>query len=233
MWRISWFRKNKLPKREWVFPQVESFDLPPDLIVYLIGFSYDAPTTKMAGWLKEILASRKVQQSKIVRFGDKCNKDQLAKALAEKTPRIELFCGHGNGSGLYGPPQQEVAGSVLSDLTSIIYDVEMITETPSSMFAFCCQAAQVFGRIFSSYKDKQFMGFRDDIPFPLELYDDLKYVFQTVAKDIIQHGRIERRHRQMFLEKLDEIARQPVDFQNAVLIDLWLAEYRKHLMVYA
>ena len=153
--------------------------------------------------------------------------------LEDKTKRIEIFCGHGSSTGLFGPQHRQVAGSILSDLSSIIYDVDMITDTPSSMFAFCCQAAQIFGRVFSSYKDKQFMGFMDDIPFPLELYEDLKYVFQTVAKDIIQRGRISSIHREMFFAKLDEIGSQHVDYQNPALIDLWLYEYKRHFMLYA
>jgi hypothetical protein len=187
----------------------------------------------MFNWLRDILVSRKVDQKTIFRFNDsKSDKQLLAKALEDKTKRVEIFCGHGLATGLFGPPQGPVAGSILSDLTSIIYDVEMITPTPSAMFAFCCQAAQTFGRVFASYRDKQFLGFSDDIPFPLELYDDLKYVFQTVAKDILQQGEITDSHRQLFFSKLNEIASQPLDYQNRVLVELWLGEYKKHLRLY-
>lgn len=198
-------------------------------------FSYDAITAQTVTWIRDILVSRQVNQDKIVRFSDssKSSKEELTRSLEDKATRIEIFCGHGSNTGLFGPPQMQPAGSILRDPSFVIYDADMITDTPSSMFAFCCQAAHTFGRVFSSYKDKQFMGFKDDIPFPLELYEDLKYVFQTVAKDIIQKGHISRVHRDMFLDKLDEIYSQSGAYQNPTLVELWLYEYKKHLMLYA
>lgn len=221
-------------KRVWQLPQMAKFNFPAHIKVYLIGFSYDTLTTQTVTWIQDILVSRKINQDKIVRFNNisKGSKEEVAKSLEDNADRIEIFCGHGCHNGLYGPPQSQVAGSILTDSSFIIYDMDMITATPSSMFAFCCMAAQNFGRVFTSLKDKQFMGFKDDIPFPIELYEDLKYVFQTVAKNIIQEGRILDTHKNMFLEKIDEIASQASSYSNPTLIELWLDEYRKHLMVY-
>jgi hypothetical protein len=215
-------------------PEMGRFDVPSHIKIYLIGFSYDPPTTQMSAWLRDILSSRKISQDNIVRFNDDsdCSRESLARILADGTPRVEVFCGHGVGHGLSGPPRVQAAGSILNDLSFVIYDTDMITVTPSSMFAFCCQAARNFGRVFTSYKDKQFMGFKDDIPFPIELFDPLKYVFQTVAKDIIQTGGISPNHKNMFLEKIKEIALQSSNYQNPTLVQMWLDEYSKHLMVY-
>ena len=213
---------------------MDKFTIPDHIKVYLIGFSYDTLTAQTFTWIKDILASRKVSQDKIVRFtdGKNCSKESLAKSLEDDNARVELFCGHGCNGGLFGPPHAQPAGSILSDSNHVIYDMDMISFTPSAMFAFCCQAAQNFGRVFTSYKDRQFMGFKDDVPFPIELYEDLKYVFQTVAKDIIQQGRISAEHKAMFLEKLNEVESQSASYQNPTLIEIWLDEYRKYLTTY-
>lgn len=235
MW--EWFNRlrKRPPKPAWEFPQVAEFDFPEQLRVFLISFSYDAVTTQMGTWLSGVLTSRNVEQTRIFRLHDnmRSRRENLEELLQDQNPRIELFCGHGSAIGLCGPPQSEVTGSILSDLRMIIYDIEMITETPSSMFAFCCQAGERFGRAFAALRDKQFMGFKGEIPFPLELYDDLKYLFQTVACSIIQDGRISGAHREMFLDRLDEIGSQSVSYENPTLIGLWLDEYRKYLAVYA
>jgi len=231
---MGFFWRKRSAKKTWAVPDLARFDWPKDTLVYLIGFSYDPPTAQMFEWLREILASRKIDRTRVLRFTEaQQTRQDLAHALRDGKKRVELFCGHGCYTGLFGPPQAEIAGSILKDLTSIVYDADMITETPSSMFAFCCQAAHTFGRVFSAYKDKQFMGFADDVPFPLELYDDLKYAFHTVAKDIIRSGQILPRHQEIFLEKLREINSQAHTYKNPTLVHLWLYEFEKHLRLYA
>lgn len=227
-------KRQRLARTTWSVPDLKKFEWPKDTVVYLIGFSYDAPTGQMFNWLCDILSSRKNDRERVVRFTDsQFSRQDLSGLLKSDQKRVELFCGHGCYTGLFGPPQGEIAGSILKELTSIIYDQDMITETPSSMFAFCCQAAHTFGRVFSAYKDKQFMGFVDDVPFPVELYDDLKYVFQAVAKDIIQAGRILPRHREIFIDKLYDVRSKAHEFMNPTLVELWLDEFEKHLKVYA
>src|SRR4051812_8090102 len=100
-------RQKKSSKRAWTFPEMDEFEIPNGLNVYLIGFSYDPPTNQMVTWLREILTSRKVNQAKIIRFNDsnKNGKEELRTLLEDKTKRIELFCGHGSKSGLFGPSQ--------------------------------------------------------------------------------------------------------------------------------
>lgn len=232
---MGWFNRKKPAKRGWDFPAMEEFELPRNLRVFLVAFSYDTATSQLATWLKKVLTSRRIDQSRIVRLSEAGVdiKEELTDALRDKVVRVELFCGHGIASGLLGPPRLQVVGSILSDLSFVVYDNEMITETPSSLFAFCCHAARKFGRVFSSYDEKQFMGFNDEIPFPVELYEDMKYVFHTVSKDIIMSGQISRLHGRMFLEKIDEIGSQAPLCQNPKLIKVWLHAYRKRLRVYA
>jgi hypothetical protein len=232
---MGWFSSKKPPKPNWQFPIMEKFDFPAHIRVFLIAFSYDGVTKELVKWLHNILTSRSVNQKRIVRFtdGGVDVKEQLTEALRDSSPRIELFCGHGCTSGLLGSPRFQVVGSILSDLTFVVYDTEMITETPSSLFAFCCHAARTFGRVFASYKEKQFMGFDGEIPFPVELYDDMRYAFQSVSRNIITSGRISSLHQAMFLEKIDEIDSQAHLYQNPKLVKMWLHNYRKQLRVYA
>jgi len=214
---------------------MEDFELPTNLSVFLMAFSYDTATNQLATWVQKVLISRNIDQNRVFRFSDGGVdvKDKLTEALKDKVVRVELFCGHGVPSGLLGPPRLHVVGSILSDRSFVVYDNEMITATPSSLFAFCCFAARKFGRVFASYDEKQFMGFHDEIPFPVDLYEDMKYVFQSVSKDIIISGRISQSHGSMFLDKIDEIALQADLYRNPKLIRMWLHSYRKHLRVYA
>ncbi len=104
--------------------------------------------------------------------------------------------------GLYGPPQDT---DILRKMHSIIYDGNVIEVGPSSMFAFCCRAADSFGREFSSKPGNAFMGFNGDLSFPTELYEDLRYIFQTITKDIIQRGKIEKEHKDLFINEIDKL----------------------------
>lgn len=241
LWRmLSWFWRKKPTDKNWEFPAMEDFELPRNLSVFLMAFSYDSATGQLATWFHKVLTSRNIDQSRVLRFSNDGGdikgvdiKEELTMALQDKTVRVELFCGHGIGTGLLGPPRLQVVGSILSDRSFVVYDTEMITETPSSLFAFCCFAARRFGRVFASYNEKQFMGFDDEIPFPVDLYEDMKYVFHSVSKDIIISGRISQSHGKMFLEKIDEIASQAHLCRNPKLVRVWLHSYQKRLRVYA
>ena len=224
---------RKPAKQPWQLPDMRRLAIPSNTKIYLIGFAYDQLTTQTATWIRDVLSSRKANQKQVLRFSDNtCTKDELRNSLLDTTPRVEIFCGHGCSDGLFGPDHAQAAGSILTDPRFVIYDFDMITPTPSSMFAFCCHAGKNFGRAFTALQDKRFMGFKDDVPLPIELYDDLKYVFQTVAKDIIIKGEIEENHHDMFLERLHQIASQSSSYQNPTLLELWLGEYQKYLMTY-
>jgi len=231
----EWLKRLRTrSRRKFDFPDMRAFQFPNQLKVYLIGFSYDSLTAQMVSWLSNILVSRKINQQRIVRFNNNTGttRQELTEALQDEGPRVELFCGHGLSTGLLGPPQGQIAGSILSDPSRVIYDIQMITDTPSAMFAFCCHAGDRFGRAFTALKDKQFLGFKGEIPFPLEKYDDLKYAFQSVARSIIQEGRITENHRQMFLDRLNKISSEISTYENPTLLEMWLDEYKKHLATY-
>lgn len=214
------------------FPFMDDFDFPDSTYVFLIGFSYDTPTKQTFTWIKNIL-SKSNKQDKILRFHDaNFKKTDLIAELDKNFERVEIFCGHGESNGLNGPPYHKINPDFFKDIHSIIYDVEMITTGPSSMFAFCCSAAKKFGRAFASLKDNRFIGFNDEIPFPKELYDDLKYIFQIITKDIIQKGKIENIHEIMFIQEIDKLINNVDKYKNPDKIGIYLLEYRNLFRAY-
>lgn len=225
---ISWKRTS--PSKD--FPLMDDFDFPDSINVFLVGFSYDPPTAQTITWIKDIL-SKSSKEDKILRFHDAdFKKADLILELNKKFERVEIFCGHGENEGLNGPPHHEINPDFFKDIHSIIYDVQMITTGPSSMFAFCCSAAKKFGRAFVSLKGNRFIGFNDEIPFPKELYDDLKYIFQKITKDIIQKGKIEEIHQTMFIQEIDNLIDNIDKYKNPDKIGFYLLEYRNLFRAY-
>lgn len=192
---------------------LEDIKFPDTTHVFLIGFSYDRPTKEMYTWTKDFL-SQTHAASRVFRFnGENFSKQKLAEQLDQELNRVEIFCGHGSSKGLFGPPFNELSQDILKEVHHIIYDADMQRLGPSSMFAFCCGTAAEFGREFVSLRDNRFIGFQNDIPLANELYGDLKLIFQTIARSIIQKGRIENEHAEYFTSQiqalLDDLKRNP------------------------
>lgn len=214
------------------FPFMDNFDFPDSIYIFLIGFSYDTPTRQTFTWIKNIL-SKSNKQDKILRFHDaNFKKTDLIAELDKNLGRVEIFCGHGESDGLNGPPYHKINPDFFKDIHSIIYDAGMITTGPSSMFAFCCSAAKNFGRAFASVKGNNFIGFKGELPFPPELYDDLKYIFQLIAKDIIQKGKIEIEHELMFFKEIEELIENVEKYKNPEIIGPYLLEYKNLFKAY-
>lgn len=214
------------------FPPMENLKFPDDVHILLVGFSYDTPTKQTYTWIENVL-SESAAQHRVLRF----HNEGLAKSILEATlvnirGRIEIFCGHGSSEGLYGPPFLATLPMLLKDRHSIFYNIGMITPGPSSMFAFCCGAANKFGRMFAAQKGNLFIGFKGDLPFPQELYGDLKYVFQIVAKDIIERGKIESTHEKMFIQEIDKLIDTSGKYKNPTLAEIWLEEYKYHFRAF-
>lgn len=212
------------------YPAIEKIKFPDSSYVLLIGFSYDRATKQTYSWIQNIL-SKSDAKNRVCRFHNKdFRKSDLVAKLDEGLNRVEIFCGHGSNDGLYGPPFNEMSPDILKELHHIIYDTTMQRTGPSSMFAFCCGTAGRFGREFSSLKDNRFIGFNDDIPLADGLYSDLKFIFQTMAKDIIEKGRIEGDHAEFFLKEInsliEELNRNPNKYALPGLMGSYLVHYR-------
>jgi hypothetical protein len=214
-------------------PSMHDFDFPESVYIFLIGFSYDEPTKETFTWIESILKSSKTQH-RILRFHDKdFRKKKLELELSKGFERVEIFCGHGENYGLYGPPYFTNNPHILKDKHSIIYDAEMISVGPSSMFAFCCSAADSFGRTFSTFPGNTFLGFDGDVYFPNEIRYDLKCIFQMITKDIIQKGRILKEHEVMFINEIDNLINSVKDkYRNADLMGSYLLEYKNLFRAY-
>lgn len=210
-----------------VHPPLDDIDFPDSLFIFLIGFQYDDPTEETFTWITSILLNSS-EQKRIFRFHEKSlTKRDLLIELDKNLQRIEIFCGHGDIDGLYGPPFYEVSPDILKDIHTIFYDKEMIKPGPSSMFAFCCSAANDFGREFSAEPGNSFLGFNGEIYFPKEIRPDLKYIFQVITKDIIEKGKIEEEHQNMFINEIDELIKNVKRrYRDADLMGSYLLEYK-------
>ena len=66
----------------------------------------------------------------------------------------------------------------------------MISNLPSSLFAFCCYSGGLFGLTYSLYQNKVFLGFVEKVFLPIEVTKELKGIFQQIAEDIVKVGEI-------------------------------------------
>ncbi len=208
-------------------------EFPQSKCVFLIGFSYDRPTKETFSWIRNLLPNA-MERSNVLRFhDDNFSRETLEQELRNEFERVEIFCGHGDIDGLYGPPYNLQSPDILKNIHTIIYDGEMVCPGPSAMFAFCCSAGDSFGRVFSSLPGNTFMGFKGDLYFPRELYGDLKNIFQILANDIIQTGIIEKRHEKIFIEEIDKlISNVQSKYKYADLMGSYLLEYRELFIAY-
>jgi hypothetical protein len=210
-------KKSKFSK---VCEGIENFSFPEDSNIFLIAFSYDIPTKQTFTWIKDFL-KKSNKQERIYRFHDDgFKKSELAESLLRENNRVEIFCGHGEIKGLNGPPYSSLSPDIFKDRHSIIYDSEMINSGLSSMFAFCCNAGKTFGSEFTAIKGNTFIGFKGEIPFVTELYDDLKYIFQIIAKDVIEKGQVGIEHEIMFIREIDELIENVDKYKNPDIIGL-------------
>lgn len=189
--------------------QTGNFENEPEVI--LIGFKYDTATEITFPWITEdsFLASH--PKEKLHRFhkGTAEEQSELAAFLVsdklEDSRTVEIFCGHGIVNALLGPPRQ--AGRKHHPY----YDLDMISSFPSSMFAFCCYSAKIFGLEYCSSQDKFFLGFTEKIPLPLDVASEIKSIFQEVAEDIVKTGKITQDHETQFRNLISNLMKDIMD----------------------
>jgi hypothetical protein len=198
-----------------------------DLI--LIGFDYDKPTQETITWFQGVNLPISNPKFNIHRINDlKAVSGKLKNLLLNENYSLEIFLGHGVEDGLLGADKN----SGLKH--SIIYGIKVISSIPGALFAFCCHSARRFGRVYSSFQDKSFMGFRGELPIPEEVYQLVKIVFQKTANDIITSESITKEHEDNFKRIIDDIIKKAhsgqIQCENSFLIELWLNQYKVQLL---
>jgi hypothetical protein len=234
----SWFRREHY--------DIVDADRQPVKVV-LIGFAYDEVTTQTARWLKNIKI-QKTSVTTVVEVGDINTARQALNELLNEEPatnRVEIFCGHGDFDSLLGPPDNTSSDKHLSSVRhSIFYDTRKLEEAYDirqehgrpvqiSMFAFCCRSAREFGRKFSSYRNRSFLGFNDDLPLHDDMWDALSDLHAKITQSITRAGRIdeqlERGVLRMYDEAIDSYTSQRRQSRHPFLMKLYLEEHKAQL----
>jgi hypothetical protein len=205
-----------------------------DLILF--GFQYDKVTNQTITWLDLSLPNSKMN---IHKLNDVHTfQETLANLISNKNYKLEMFCGHGIGIGLLGPEQNNDLKQhiTINNLRhSIFYTTEMVSTLPGSLFAFCCNSAKTFGKSYGTFIGKVFLGFKDELPFPEEIYSLVKEAFQRTALEIIKSGQIESKHEVFLKSVIDEIIEKAhngeVVCENPFLIELYLNQFKVHLVM--
>ena len=183
--------------------KVANNTIKPHKDVILIGFDYDKETKIVYEWIADPNFLNSLPNVEITRFhnGNAQEQKLLGNQLkANKSNSIEIFCGHGSDDALLGPP---LSGA---SVPSKFYSIDMITNFPSSLFAFCCHSGKFFGLFYSvSGEEKKFMGFTNRIQVLPFLRDELKEIFQTVAISIVSDGGINEKHEKQFKDLITQL----------------------------
>lgn len=200
-----------------------------DIDLILIGFDYDVQTKETITWLQELNLPISNPRFRIHKIHDlKTVSEKLEKLLGNKNYSLEIFLGNGVEDGLLGADKNS------GKKHSIIYGIKMISSMPGSLFAFCCNSARKFGRKYSTHQKKVFMGFKNELPIPEEIYHLVKGVFQQTANDIIKSEGIEKKHEDGLKKMVDDIIEKAhsgqIECENSFLIELWLNQYKVQLL---
>lgn|SRR5262249_53222395 len=195
----------------------------------------DVLTQHTNSWLQELKDSLREQGYEI--SGPHTIQEDALISLAETSDvvRVKVFCGHGTDRALLGPAKPaRQTGGVRSSGHGIWYDARMLKPKgngPSSLFAFCCRAAERFGREFAASGERSFLGFNADIPLELterEYEDCFRRIIHSIVKDIVNDGCILKEHRSR-LRRLYETELEQFRRAEDLMLAAHLLEHRNSI----
>lgn len=218
-----------------------------EMQIVLIGFAYDEVTNHTSKWLGKNSVGN-AEKASVIRVNEiNTGRAKLEELLFEEplTDRVEIFCGHGDFDSLLGPPGNCPSDKELSntkhsifydkDKLSTAYDIRRASGKPVriAMFAFCCRSAREFGRKFSSFKYRSFIGFNDDLPLHDDLWDVLGDICQNTSRLIAKSGEatqeLERGVQRMYDEAIDSYLTKRRKSRHPFLMKLYLEEHKAQL----
>ena len=175
-----------------------------DRAVIIWAPGYDPTTERTSHWLDGL--SVPIGAIRHISIGTDIDRDEVSDTLqaTQHLKRVKIFFGHGIESALLGPPEGTHSDISLDDKTySVIYDAEMVGETPSALFAFACHAGKSLGERFCLPAGRSFLGFTDGLVLPImdkECRDVWRNIIRTIASQIIHDGTIEPKHEESLRE---------------------------------